>query len=317
MTVLAIGGNGFIGSHVVDALLANGHSVAVFGRSPEQFRKPLENVTYFTANLSDKEMLRKALEGVSTVIHMVSTTVPSTSNLDPVADITGNLIATVELLKLIRSSSVKRIVFLSSGGTVYGIPTSLPIPETQRRRPISSYGIVKSAIENYLMMEHALHGLDYVILRPSNPYGPRQGLSGVQGLIGTFLWRIARQEPLSIWGDGGVVRDYVHVRDLALACVAAVERGGPGIFNVGAGKGHSVKDVLDIVRQVTGSDPLIKRQPARGFDVPEVVLDCAAGNKALDWRARIELTEGIGETWEWVLSKGQPVVGENPRAWGN
>lgn len=138
------------------------------------------------------------------MVHLVSTTVSATSNLDPVADIQGNLVAAVQLLQAMRGTEARRLVFLFSGGTVYGIPRIDPVPEDHPLAPISSYGVVKVAIEHYLHMERQLHGLDYVVLRAANPYGPRQSHAGVQGIIGTYLWKIARGEPIEIWGDGSV-----------------------------------------------------------------------------------------------------------------
>lgn len=302
MTVLVLGGNGFIGSHVIDQLLGEGHRIKVYDRAKESFRPPHSEVEYIISDFDDKESILHALRGVSTLIHLISTTVPSTSNHDPVADITGNLIATVELLEMMRVSNVRRIIFLSSGGTVYGFSGGTPLKESHPLRPICSYGIVKVAIENYLEMERVLHGLHYTVLRVSNPYGPRQGKIGLQGLIGTLLWRIAQNKPLTIWGDGSVCRDYVHVRDVARACVAAINCTNSGIYNIGSGEGHSVNELLELVCEISGTTPTIERLPSRGFDVPHIVLDCSAAISGLRWKPEIGLRDGIGETWDWVVS---------------
>ena len=147
-------------------------------RRPEMFRAPLPSVEYVMCDLADTAQIYEALAGVDAVVHLASTTVPATSNLDPAADITGNLVAMVRLLEVMRSTEVRKMVYLSSGGTVYGVPQTDPVREDHPLNPISSYGIVKVAIENYLFMEHKLHGLQYVALRASNPYGPRQGIWG-------------------------------------------------------------------------------------------------------------------------------------------
>ena len=178
MKALVIGGSGFLGSHLVDALLERGHQVRVFDRSPERFRQTPDAVEFQMGMLSDVAALAEALADMDQVFHFASTTVPSTSNLDPVADIEGNLINTVRLLKLMREGGVRRLVYLSSGGAVYGIPDRSPVPEDHPLRPISSYGIVKVAIENYLYMEQHLHGLQaeipsvYVILRVGTGEAP-------------------------------------------------------------------------------------------------------------------------------------------------
>ena len=152
MRVLAIGGNGFIGSHVVDRLLAHGHSVRVFDRQPERFRAPLAGVDYRFGDFADKMALVEALTGVDAVFHLLSTTLPGTADLDPKTDIHDNLLGAIALFELMHGLGLRRILFLSSGGTVYGIPETIPIPETHALRPINSYGIVKASIEHYLEM---------------------------------------------------------------------------------------------------------------------------------------------------------------------
>jgi UDP-glucose 4-epimerase len=300
--LLVLGGSGFIGSHVVDALLAQGHAVRVFDRAVERYRPMPAGVEFVQGSLSDTSMIAEALAGVDMVFHLVSTTVPATANMDPVADIQGNLIATVRLLELMRAQGVSRLLYLSSGGTVYGVPTLDPVPEVHPLKPISSYGIVKVAIENYLAMEAHLHGLRPVILRPSNPYGPRQGHGGVQGVIGTYMGCLARGEPMQLWGDGSVVRDFIHVRDLARLCVICAEGDVTGTFNAGAGVGHSMREIIDGIAAASGRavNPVMK--PGRAFDIPRVVLDISRATQATGWRPETGLAEGLAETWGWVRS---------------
>lgn len=300
MRALVLGGNGFIGSHLVDALLADGVRVRVFDRAPERYRVPLAGVEFFQGDWGDMAAVAESLADIDTVFHLISTTVPSTSNLDPVGDIQNNLVNTVRLLILMREAGIKKLVYLSSGGTVYGIPENNPVREDHPLRPISSYGIVKVAIENYLHMEQRLHGLQAVVLRASNPYGPRQGHGGVQGVIGTFLWKLAQNDPIQIWGDGSIVRDFIHVRDLAQLCVRAARHQTSGCFNAGSGEGASISDIVDTISRVIGRqlDPLHK--PGRGFDVPRVVLDISRARAEFGWSPNIHLEDGIREAWEWV-----------------
>ena len=218
MRALVLGGSGFIGSHLVDCLLEGGVAVRVYGRHPERTRPTPSGVDFRPGCFSDGASLAEAVVDVDVVYHCLSSTVPATSNMDPVSDIQDNLITSVRLLEIMRKAKVNRLVYLSSGGTVYGPPETNPISEDHPKRPISSYGIVKSTIEKYILMEQFLHGLSPVILRPSNPYGPRQGHSGVQGVVGSFLWRILNNQPVQIWGDGSIVRDFIHVADLAELC---------------------------------------------------------------------------------------------------
>lgn len=300
MQILVLGGCGFIGSHVVDVLVERGFRVRVLDRQPEAFRPPVPSVEYVKGDFSDTTLLSEALMGMDAVVHLVSTTVPSTSNIDPVSDITGNLVATVRLLEVMRAVGVRNIVYLSSGGTVYGIPGTDPIAEDHPLQPVSSYGIVKTAIEKYLHMERHLHGLRYCTLRASNPYGPRQGHGGVQGVIGTYLWRIARGEPIEVWGDGSVVRDFIHVRDLADLCATALASPVSGVFNAGYGEGASILDIIALIGGTVGRPVSPVFKPGRKFDVPRVVLDTARARDEFGWSPQITLDEGIKQTWEWV-----------------
>lgn len=307
MRVLLIGGCGFVGSHVADALLGRGLKVRVLDQKPEAFRTPLRDVEYVFGDFGDRPTLIEALAGVDVLIHLASTTVPGTANLDPVGDITGNLIATVKMIELLRQMGTRKIIYLSSGGTVYGVPQTDPVKETHPLRPINSYGIVKVAIENYLHMEQALHGKDHVILRASNPYGPRQGRLGVQGIIGTHLWKASQNEPLEIWGDGSVVRDFIHVRDLAKLCAEAVVSDVTGCFNAGSGEGASVNEVVAAIgrtlEEAGRGPPQVTYKPGRTYDVPRVVLDITQAKTAFDWAPETGLGAGIRETWDWVCAQ--------------
>jgi len=297
MRAMVLGGTGFIGSHLVDRLLAEGHQVRVLSRSPERFRAPVPGVDYRQASLADIPALVEACAGIDVVYHLISTTVPATSNRDPIFDIDSNLVGLVRLLQVIRESGVRRLVYLSSGGTVYGPPEILPIPECHPLRPICSYGIVKVAAENYLQMFHALYGLDYVVVRAANPYGERQGHFGVQGIIGTFLNQIRRGEELEVWGDGTLVRDFIHVGDLARLGVLAGTSERVGIYNGGSGRGYSIREVLGVIEQAVGRKLVVDWRPGRSFDVPKVVLDSSKAVADFSWRPEIELAEGIGRTW--------------------
>jgi UDP-glucose 4-epimerase len=300
MKALVIGGCGFIGSYVVDALLAQGCSVRVLDRQSERFRQPLAGVDYCIGSFADSMTVAEALSGVDTVFHLVSTTFPGTANLDPKADVRDNLINTISLLDLMVDASVNRIVFLSSGGTVYGPLDQVPVSEDHALRPINSYGIVKVAIEQYLAMYRSLHGISSLVVRASNPYGPRQMHSGVQGVISTFLKRVLDGEQIEIWGDGSVVRDYLYVTDLANFCVAAAASNKIGPFNVGCGQGQSLNEILDIICTVTSVDISPRYKPARPVDVPRSILNISRAETTFGWRPQVSLTDGIRQTWAWL-----------------
>lgn len=300
MNVLVTGGTGFIGSHVCDQLLLCGHSVRVLSRKHEQYRPPLPKVEYFIGDMADTFYLSEALSGMDCVIHLVSSTVPGTSNLDPVADISSNLAGTVRMLELMRQAGPRRIVFLSSGGTVYGEPSRLPVTETEPLQPLCSYGVIKVAIEHYLGMYASLYGLQPVVLRASNPYGPRQGRLGVQGLVASFLSRIHAGEPLKVWGDGEVIRDYFYVSDLARLCVIAAESGETGTFNAGSGQGTSINRVISLIRDATQRDPVVIYEPQRRFDVQATYLDISRAHQVFGWRPEVDLAEGVARHWAWL-----------------
>ena len=200
-------------------------------------------------------MLSETLNGIDTVFHLINTTLPKTSNDDPAFDVQSNVIETLFLLEQCVARKVKKIVFISSGGTVYGKPEKLPIAEDSPTNPECSYGIIKLTIEKYLALYHLLHGLDYVIVRPSNPFGERQNPNGIQGGIFEFQGKLAKGEPIEIWGDGEVVRDYVFIDDLVEGISKAATVGTSSrIFNLGSGKGYSLNDILKRIYKVTGKD---------------------------------------------------------------
>ncbi|CAM4027760.1 NAD-dependent epimerase/dehydratase family protein [Paracoccus yeei] len=297
---LVIGGCGFIGSHIVDKLLERGHLVRVLDMRPELYRLPLLGVEYVMGSFCDEATLEAALQDVDSVVHTASTTVPSTANLDPIHDIGTNLISTVRLLQVMREKSIKRLVFLSSGGTVYGIPQADMVTEDHPQNPISSYGIVKLAIERYLHMEQHLHGLEYVALRASNPYGPRQGQLGLQGIIGNYLWKVSKGEQIEVWGDGSIIRDFIHVQDLAELAALTVKAPICGFFNAGSGQGTSVNQIVSLTAKVTGQNLQPIYKPGRGFDVPRIILDITRIRQATDWSPVITLEEGFRDSWNWI-----------------
>lgn len=298
--ILVIGGCGFIGSHIVDQLQERGHSVKVLDRHPEQYRASRHGVEYVFGDFTESAQILEALTGVDAVMHLASTTVPGTADLDPSADVRNNLLGTLSLLESMTRVGVSRILFLSSGGTVYGPPDIVPIPESHPLRPINSYGIVKTAIEHYLQTFEVTRGLLPISIRASNPYGPRQGHTGVQGVISTFLKRALAGEPIEIWGDGSVVRDYLHVGDLAEVCALAIASEKTGPYNAGFGEGVALTRIVDILQEVIGRDIAVVFKPSRKIDVSKSVLDVTRARADFCWTCRIGLREGIENTYRWL-----------------
>ncbi len=298
---LVVGGNGFIGTHLVERLLEGGKTVRVYDRGVNMFRGRSAGAEYVEGDLGNHGLIREALEGVEVVYHLVSTTLPKTSNDDPVYDVRSNLVDTLQLLEACVEAGVRKVVFASSGGTVYGLPQTLPIPEGHPTQPITSYGIVKLATEKYLHLFHHLHGLDYAALRISNPYGPYQNPQGQQGAVGVFLHRIRAGEPITVWGDGEVVRDYLYISDVARALEYAEEINlDERVLNVGSGRGASLNELLRLMSEVTGERPEVEYLPSRPLDVPVSVLDVGKARTGLGWEPETSLREGISRTWAWI-----------------
>lgn len=298
MNVLVIGGNGFLGTWIVDKLRQRCVAVRVLDRAEQRSDFDWRGVDYRAGGLEDVSSLVDVLQDIDVVYHLASSTVPGTSNQDPVFDVSSNVIGSLRLIQAMGQAGVRRIVFFSSGGTVYGVPRHLPVHESHPLHPISSYGVTKVAIENYLLMYQQLGAVDPLILRPSNPYGPRQSTAGIQGAVAAFLGRALRGEGIAIWGDGETVRDYIYVDDLVELAVNAGVSKVCGIFNAGSGHGLSLNELSQCVRDVTGQILPAEYLPARGFDVPKVVLDIAAASSQFDWAPKIGMQEGLSRTWQ-------------------
>jgi UDP-glucose 4-epimerase len=300
LKILVIGGNGFIGSHIIDQLISKGNDVRILDIAFERFRDQLPNVNYFIGGYNDPIILAESLKGIDIVYHLASTTVPETSNMESILDIQGNLTTTVKLLDQMVKSNIKKIVFLSSGGTVYGNVKRTPIKESTPTNPICSYGIVKLAIEKYLYMYHKLYDIIPVIIRPSNPFGPRQGHMDVQGVIHTILTKIVKDEPIEIWGDGSIIRDYIYIKDLADLCELASAYNKFGIFNAGSGIGYTIDEIISLIRITTNKDFDVFNKHHRSFDVKKIILDISSAKKQLNWQPNTNITDGLYAHWEWV-----------------
>ncbi|WP_323687921.1 NAD-dependent epimerase/dehydratase family protein [Rhizobium sp. AN69] len=312
MRCLVLGGGGFLGKNLVDPLETKGYFVRSFDRALNEKRggaseeKSASNVEHFSGNFLARSDIEAALNGIDVCFHLISTTIASTSNANPTFDVETNLLGTLQLLKCAVKSGVKRIVFISSGGTVYGVPKTIPISEEHSTYPTSSYGITKLAIEKYLDLYRSLHGLEYVTLRLANPYGVGQRLDAQQGAIAVFLARALRGEEISIWGDGSVIRDYIYVDDAIDAMVrsADVNIQGGCVVNIGAGVGYSINEILSAIEKVTGRRTNKKYVEGRTYDVPANVLDISAAARLLGWTPKISLEEGLLRFSNWIKDGG-------------
>lgn len=304
MKCVVFGGGGFIGSTIVDKLLANGHTVRVFERprvAPFRLFSETEKVEWVTGDFLSVYDIRAAIEGMDTVIHLVSFTLPKTSNDDLIYDVQTNLVATIQLLNSMLAMKVGKIIFISSGGTVYGIPRYIPIDENHPTNPVVSYGITKLAIEKYLLMFKALHGMKVSILRVANPYGPRQRVETAQGAVAAFFYRSLHNEQIEIWGDGSITRDYVYIDDVAEAFLHALDYSGDEtVFNISSGVGTSLNELVKLIGEAVGRTLDCTYLEKRLFDVPTSVLDNSHAATHLGWSPKTVLRDGLNKTSEWL-----------------
>lgn len=302
---VVLGANGFIGSHVTGELLRAGHEVIAcdiardFTTLVDLPRNRLQTVTFdFLDGAATCQLVRDA----DWVFHLVSTTLPATSNRNMTFDVQSNIGGTIELLEACVAAGVSKLVFASSGGTVYGRPRKLPVSEDAEQEPIVSYGITKLAIERYCNLFTELYGLQTTCLRVANPFGPRQ-FGDIQGVVPVFLRRILAGEPVVIWGDGSVVRDYIYVDDVARAFRLAAEYSGEHrVFNIGRGVGVCLTELLEEIRSVVRRPFSVTLEPGRSFDVPRIYLDIARAEEHLGWRPQVGLQEGLERTWRSLCS---------------
>lgn len=290
--VLITGGGGFIGQSVIARLLPVSVEVRNVDFIPGRIAAP--NLNHWLGSFLDPTRMREALIGVDTVYHIAATRFPREANRDPLEDARENIIGTLALLDLAVESGVRRVVFCSSGGTVYGPTDRVPIPEDHPTNPVSAYGITKLAIEKYLRLYHSLHGLSTLSLRVANPYGPGQNISKAQGALTTFCHKAVADDEIEIWGDGSVERDFVHIDDVARALVMAGHSDVSGTeLNIGSGQGTSLNTLIALIEAALDRPVRHRYLPGRDFDVPRNHLDISRARTLLGWYPEIGLPEGI------------------------
>jgi UDP-glucose 4-epimerase len=295
-----LGGGGFIGTNLCRGLAASGRRVRAFGRRC-LFPSDLKGVEWRQGDLDDEAAVGAAIESFDVVFHLVHTTTPQSSNLNIAADIEDNVVSTIPLLETCRRQGVKRVVFASSGGTVYGKARQVPTPETAPTEPICAYGISKLAIEKYLALYEHLHGLDFRVLRIANPFGPFQLALKNQGVIAALIARALRGEAVEIWGDGSVVRDFIFVDDVVDAFTAAMaHESGERVFNIGSGKGRSLLDVIAAIENQLDMKLKLQWRPGRSLDVPASVVAIERARTGLGWAPKTSFADGLERTIAWA-----------------
>lgn len=308
-TILILGGLGFIGKNLIEEfLLDNNFNIIIFDQKnkslPDEWIN--KNIKLYRGDFNCPSDLEKIFEKnkIDIVFHLISTTIPSSSNDNIIADINYNLGGTIKLLDLMRDNNVKKIVFFSSGGTIYGVPNGVfpdKFPEDHQNNPICSHGIVKLTIEKYLYLYKYFYDINYLILRLANPFGEHHS-SSVQGLINVTLEKILKNEPVAIWGDGEAVRDYIYIKDCVRAVKELVDKNiSNDVINIGSGLGYSVNEILNIIKDVAGEFK-IDRLESRKFDVSKIILDVSKIKSMINFEPA-DIKTGIEKTYNWVLKK--------------
>lgn len=303
--ILVIGGNGFLGSHLVDALVVREHRVTVFDMFSGTRHWASEGVDIVDGNFLNIADLRRAVRGKQIVVHMLSTTDPATAENDPIVDIRTNILGSVELFQICADEGVEHVYFASSGGTIYGDRDQESFSEEDLTLPVSPYGIGKLAIENYMRFFERKYGLRSTSFRISNPYGTRQNPHKRQGIIPIFLRNILNNKPLTVMGDGTMFRDYIYVKDFA-NIVATMISTGPSqpVYNVGSGRGTTVNELVDAMVNVTGRHPVIEYRDIPSTYVHGSVLDTTRIQNEFGPFEMTELEVGIQRTWQEVCEHG-------------
>jgi UDP-glucose 4-epimerase len=297
---VVLGGSGFIGTNLCRRLLASGHRVRAFGRHC-RFPDDLRGVEWYQGDFSDPDSVAAAIETFDIVFHLVHGAMPQAANLTMAADVQRNVIPSITLLELCSKLGVRRVIFSSSGGTIYGCPAQIPTPEVAPTNPICAYGISKLAIEKYLTLYEHLYSLDFRILRIANPFGPFQIPWKGQGFIAAAISRALSGQPIEIWGDGSVVRDFVFIDDVVDAFEAVmIDTSNTRIFNIGTGKGRSLSDVIAAIEQLLDVRLSIKWARGRSLDIPMSVVAIDRARQALEWEPKTSFEAGLAMTIEWT-----------------
>lgn len=298
MKILVTGGAGFIGSHIVDALIKQGHQVVVVDNLASGF---LENInpsaTFYKLSICDAELTNVfKREKPEIVSHQAAQMVIARSIAEPIFDAQENILGSINVIINCVRSGVKRIIYASSGGAIYGEPQYLPVDEKHPINPLSQYGISKHTVEHYLYLYGLQYGLNYVVLRYPNVYGPRQNPGGEAGVVAIFAGQMLKNEQPTIFGSGDKTRDYTHVFDVVAANLLAIERENNGIYNIGTGVETSDQKMFDTLAKVLGYSGSPRYASVRTGEIYRICLDATKAQKELGWQAELSLEDGLLQT---------------------
>jgi UDP-glucose 4-epimerase len=305
MKYLVTGAAGFIGSHLVDRLIGEGNEVVVIDDLSTGKKENINSkAVFYNTDICDtgiSEIFKK--EKPELLFHLAAQIDVRKSVADPIHDAQINILGSLNLFENSRQNNVKKIIFMSTGGAIYGDADVIPTPETYKESPVSPYGVAKLSIDKYLHYYQAVFGLSYISLRPSNVYGPRQSSKGEAGVVAIFCDQMLAKKTPIIYGDGRQTRDFVYVDDVIDACIAAANSDKTGIYNIGTGIETSITRIFELIRGSTGAECEPIYAPARSGEQKKSCLDSSKIKKDMGWSSKIGIEEGIKKTVEYFRKK--------------
>ena len=310
MRILVTGGAGFIGSNVADRFVALGHDVAVFDDLSSGFREFVPaKAAFFLGDLADAAAIERAIGEFKPEIvdHHAAQIDVRKSVADPVFDARVNILGSIGMMQACTRHGVRKVVYASTGGALYGEGRQLPATEDHPVNPEAPYGASKHTVEHYLYLWKLLHGLDYTVLRYPNVYGPRQNPHGEAGVNAIFIGLMLAGKRPRIFGDGEAVRDYLYVDDVVEGNVLALDKGSGEMVNLGTGVGTSVNDIVRELAAITGFREGAIHEPARPGEVQKIYLDATRAKQVLGWTPKVPFAEGLRRTVEWSRHNPLPV----------
>ncbi len=298
--ILVVGGNGFVGRHVVHGFLAQGCDVQILDITPPP--KEFEHLVSFVGDVSDISMLAAATHSADTVVFLANSSLPGSANTDLAGEVRAHVERSVKAAEICAAQSVRRFLFASSGGTVYGYSSEQSLTEMDLTQPKNAYGVSKLTIENYLRLIAANTQMQTVCLRISNPYGEGQRAVRGQGFIAAAMQHAVAGTQMALWGDGSVERDFIHISDVANAFLAAATvEDAPLVVNIGSAEARSLRDVVQSIEQILECNIDVAYEPGRTIDVKRNVLDISLAAQKLDWRPSISFDQGLIQTANWWI----------------
>lgn len=301
---LIIGGGGFIGSHLAKKLVNQNYPVTILslgkGQDNNNLKDIIQKIEYIEGNINDIELLSKIIDNKTYIFDLATSSVPSTTAIEALSDIQPH----IKLIELSCQKKVKKFIFTSSGGGVYGLKKDMPISEISHLQPSSPHAIGKATIEYFLAYYCNQYKIPYLIYRISNPYGPGQTPKTGFGLIPTLFANILSNTPPTLYDNGKAIRDFIYIDDLIEAIsISFFKKNKYNIYNIGSGYGTNIIDIWSEIKKITDSELIPNFLPKRAFDVKKSILDIKRFSKEYNWKSKTKLSGGLNQIWNWVKIK--------------